>query len=246
MSTKKSASTIILPNPIDVVYLTAESIKERISELLISILGASRQERILAQKFFSSVSLPRFQFNKKKVIQIAVPVVLVAFFFLIGFVLIKKATGTNVAGIATDNPGSVKSTSINREFKFPLKDDRGKQVGQFAFAIKSAELRHKIVVKGQNATSVAGRVFFIVNIQIVNSLNQGLQINTRDYLRISVNGNEKEWFAPDIHNDPVEAQAISTTNSRLALAINDSDRKIKLQVGEIDGTKTVIPIAFNN
>ena len=80
--------------------------------------------------------------------------------------------------------------------------------------------------------------------KLVNDLDTGLSINTRDYVRISTDGG-KEWFAPDIHNDPVEAQAISTKNTRLGIAIDDKSKEdIKLQIGEIGGKKTVIPVSF--
>ncbi len=244
MAVKKSSSTITAPSTLYSVFDAVDAIKERAKELFMSFVSESRQDRVAMNKFFSAASFPRFQFNKKKIIRVAVPVILVAFFALIAFALIKKATGVAVEGVVTSDVNSIKTTTINREFKFPLKDSSGKKVGEFAYTIKSAELRHQIVVKGQKATSVMGRVFLIINLQIANSLNQGLQINTRDYLRISVGGNEKEWFAPDIHNDPVEAQAISTTNTRLGLAINDSDHDIKIQVGEIDGKKEIIPVSF--
>ena len=73
--------------------------------------------------------------------------------------------------------------------------------------------------------------------KIVNDLNQGLEVNSRDYVRITVNGSTKELFAPDIHNDPVEVQAISTKNTRVGLAINETDKNIELRVGEINGEK---------
>lgn len=67
-------------------------------------------------------------------------------------------------------------------------------------------------------------------------------MNTRDYVRLIIDGNQEEKLAPDIHNDPVEIQAISTKQTRLGFAIDDNDKSLALQVGEIDGEKEVIEL----
>src|SRR3989338_8178820 len=91
-----------------------------------------------------------------------------------------------------------------------------------------------------------GKLFFIVNIKITNNLDKNLQINSRDYVRLVTNGNDAEKIAPDVHNDPVDAQAISTKTTRIGFAINDTDKDFVLQIGEIKGQKESISINFNN
>ncbi|HVZ11564.1 MAG TPA: hypothetical protein VG965_00910 [Patescibacteria group bacterium] len=244
MSSKKSSSaiTVTFPNPVEILIDNIDTAKIKFSELLFTFYNSARQEGEAAGKFLSRASLPKF--DKKKSLQVAIPV-FVVIILVIGIVSVfKKSPNQAVAGVQTSNVTAVKTEDINREFKFPLKDDKGKSIGEFTYRIVSAEYRHQIVVKGQTATSVQGRGFLIINIELVNSMSQGLSINTRDYIRISVNNNDKQWFAPDIHNDPVEAQAISTKETRVGLAINDSDRDIKLQIGEIDGKKTIVPVEF--
>ena len=103
------------------------------------------------------------------------------------------------------------------------------------------EKRTEIYVKGQPAKALAGKYFLIFNIKFINQLDQGIKINARDYLRLSVN-NSKDWLAPNIHNDPVEVQAISTENTRLGFVINTTDKNFTLQVGEIKGKKQTIKI----
>lgn len=135
-----------------------------------------------------------------------------------------------------------KSTvAINREFNFPIRDDKGEEVGKIKYLIDSAEKRNEILIKGQKATALAGRTFLIINIKVENKSNQKIQINTRDYVRLSVNDNA-EWLAPDIHNDPVEVQAISTKHTRIGFPVSDSDKNLKLQVGEIKGEKATIDL----
>ena len=105
-----------------------------------------------------------------------------------------------------------------------------------------AELRKEILIKGQKATAIKGRIFLIINLKIVNTLKQGINVNARDYMRLTVNGNSNELLAPDIHNDPVEVQAISTKHTRVGFAINDNEKNYVLQVGEIDGGKESIKL----
>lgn len=131
---------------------------------------------------------------------------------------------------------------INKEFTFPLKDSEGEEVNKIGYEIEKAELRDEIVVKGQKAQAVDGRTFLIISLKITNNHNQAIQMNTRDYVRLSVNGNEEEWLAPDIHNDPVEIQAISVKKTRLGFPINDSDKDLVLQVGEINGDKEKVEL----
>lgn len=135
--------------------------------------------------------------------------------------------------------------AINKEFSFPLTASGGDKVSDVKFMIENAELRDEIIVNGQRATSIKGRDFLILTIKISNEYKSAIQINSRDYVRLSVNGNEGEWLAPDIHNDPVEVQAISTKYTRLGFAINETDKNLLLRIGEINGEKETIPLEFN-
>ena len=73
---------------------------------------------------------------------------------------------------------------------------------------------------------------------------QAIEIDSKDYVRLSVN-NSDEWLAPEIHNDPVEVQAISVKNTRLGFTINAKNESLKLLVGEIDKDKQEIELNFN-
>ena len=141
--------------------------------------------------------------------------------------------------------GAKASQEINREFSFPLKNDKGEEVNKIKYVIETADLRDEIIVKGQRATAVKGRTFLIIGLKITNEHNQAIQINSRDYIRLILNGNEGELLAPDIHNDPVEVQAISTKLTRVGFPINDSDRALVLLVGEINADKQKIPLELD-
>ncbi|OGH49211.1 MAG: hypothetical protein A3I54_01010 [Candidatus Levybacteria bacterium RIFCSPLOWO2_02_FULL_41_11] len=184
------------------------------------------------------------KFNKRNIFRYLLPAVLilVAVFIVRQALVPNPQAGNTVIGVSDTKP--LATTTLNREFQFPLRNEKGKEVGKLLYTIKDAELRKQIIVKGKRATAVDGRIFLIINLKIVNDLNQGLEVNSRDYVRITVNGKTKELFAPDIHNDPVEVQAISTKNTRVGIAINETDKNIELRIGEINGPKENIKLNF--
>lgn len=133
------------------------------------------------------------------------------------------------------------SQTLNRQFSYPLKGTDGTEVSKFKYEIQNAELRDEIIIKGEKATAVQGRTFLVLNLKITNDYDKSIQINARDYVRLEVN-KSPEKLAPDIHNDPVEIQAISTKFTRLGFPINDTDKNLVLQVGEISGPKDQIQL----
>lgn len=175
-------------------------------------------------------------------------IILVALLLLGVVVLVGRVFGNRPRTLSSSSNLDVKnalsSIDLNKEYTFPLKSNKGEKVADLKFMIEKAELRDEIIVKGQRATAVKGRVFLILTVKITNEYKSRISIDTRDYVRLSVNGNEEEWLAPDIHNDPVEVQAISTKYTRLGFAINDSDKNLILSIGEINGDKDKIPLEF--
>ncbi len=155
-----------------------------------------------------------------------------------------KSQPKTVAGIQ-DNKITIQnakaSQELNKEFLFPLKDAKGKEISKLKYSIQKAELRDEIIIKGQKATAIKERTFLVLNLKITNDYDKSIQISARDYIRLIVN-NSSEKLAPDIHNDPVEIQAISTKFTRLGFPINDTDKNLTLQVGEIDGKKELIKL----
>ena len=173
-------------------------------------------------------------------------IVLYATLAILVFFGLRKIIQVNEKTVQSDQrveiAGAKASADLNREFKFPLRDNTGEQVSEIKFTVNSAELRDEIIVKGKRATAVKGRTFLILNLKVANDFDQTIEIDTRDYIRLTVNGNEDEKLAPDIHNDPVEVQAISTKLTRLGFPINDSDTNLKLLVGEISEDKETIEL----
>jgi hypothetical protein len=148
---------------------------------------------------------------------------------------------TDTNQVALEKP--VATQSINKTYSFSLRDDKGKEVSKIKYTIQNAELRNDIVVKGQRATAVAGRTFLILNLKIRNDYDKRIQINSRDYVRLSVN-NSDDRLAADIHNDPVDVEPASTKITRLGFPINTSDKNLTLYVGELDGKKDTIHLTL--
>lgn len=160
-----------------------------------------------------------------------------------------------ISGGSSDNKSTVEQIEVapakakidlNKDFSFPLLNDKGDEISQLKYTIESAELQDEIVVKGQKATSIKGKTFLIVNLKVTNSYNKAITISTRDYVRLVINNNDQELLAPEIHNDPVEVLAISTKYTRVGFTISDTDKDLRLKVGEISKDKTDVPLSFSN
>lgn len=190
----------------------------------------------------------RRQFKKNKFFFI--PLIVIVLLLLGGLFFAVKNAGNSSRGVAGTADSRIElkkplaTQTINKTFSFPLKDGAGKTVSTIKYTIEAAEMRDEIIVKGQRATSVKGRTFLILPIKITNSYNQSVQINARDYVRLIVNNNTNEKLAPDIHNDPVEVQAISTKQTRVGFPIDDTVSSLVLQVGEINGDKQDITLTL--
>jgi hypothetical protein len=159
----------------------------------------------------------------------------------------QTATQTNTLGASTASTKSVTvakplaTETLNRNFDFPLNDSTGKEVSKIQYEIQSVELDNQIVVQGQIATAVAGREFLVLNLKITNNYSKSVQLNTRDYVRLVID-NSSDRLAADIHNDPVDVEAISTKYTRLGFPIDSNAKNLRLEVGEITGTKQTVQL----
>jgi hypothetical protein len=192
----------------------------------------------------STTKRSKFSFNNKKFFLIPLVIlVLLGIFLLTQFIPGNNSTGA-VAGVS-DSRAKLKkpiaTQTLNKQFSFPLKDDTGKVLSQLKVVLTDAEEQDEIILKGQRATSVQGKVFLIIDLKLTNNYSKTIQINTRDYFRLTVN-NSDERLAADVHNDPVEVQAISTKYTRLGFPINETDKNLTLYVGEINGPKEAVKL----
>lgn len=140
-------------------------------------------------------------------------------------------------------PTPIATQELNSEFKFPLKDDKGKTVAQISYLVETANLQDSFIFQGKLAKAIKGRTFLIFDLKITNPYTKTIEINAKDYVRVKVNGKD-EQLAPEIHNDPIQIQANSTKYTRIGLPINDTDKDLILQIGELTGKKETIKLTL--
>ena len=187
-----------------------------------------------------SGSLSNFNFKR------FLPIAIFALFVIgTGYLAYRRIAPGGVSRSEIKVKGAKAFQDANKEYSFPLIDADGNEVSRFKFVVEKVELRDEIIVQGKRATTVSGRTFLVVNLKITNEYNQRIEINTRDFVRLAISADKVEWLAPDIHNDPVEVQAISTKYTRVGFAINDSDKVLTLRIGEINGQKEEIALSLN-
>lgn len=193
------------------------------------------------------ISLPVPSLRKKKMSRSKKLffILIIIFLFIISFSIITKRNKSSASSTQRIVIQQAKATmKIEKEFLFPLKDNSGKKVTDIKYIVESAEKRDEIIIKEKRARAIQGRTFLIFTVKIVNPYDKPIEINARNYMRISVNGKTDELLAPDIHNDPVVVQPISTKYTRLGLPINESDTNIAVHVGEIKEDKETIALSF--
>lgn len=164
-----------------------------------------------------------------------------AVFISLRTVLRRAASTPQVAGQISTVP--VSATQINRDFSFVVYDKNKKLTDSVKYTITDAQLTKEIIIKGQKASAVSGRAFLIINLKLVNDFNDSLFLNTRNYMRIQPKGSADK-LAPEIHNDTVEVQPLSTKLTRIGLPVDENTKEFTLFVGELDGEKEAIAIKF--
>ena len=90
--------------------------------------------------------------------------------------LVRGMISTSSSGKASV-AGAKAVQDLNREFSFPLRNGNNEEVSQIKYLIEKAELRDEIIVQGQRATAVKGRVFLILTLKITNDYDQAIRLN---------------------------------------------------------------------
>jgi len=221
--------------------------KRKFEGLMHSFVSKLSERKTHRENFEAQTSefrKPRFASDKfKKYVKPAGIMLGLVLFLLLVAKFIQITDRGNTLGSKVEVEKAKATQEISKEFSFPLKDQSGNELGVVRYMIEKVELMDEIIVEGKRATTVKGRTFLIVTLKITNEYTQSIDMDTRDYVRLSVEPNQ-EWQAPDIHNDPVQVQAISTKYTRLGFPINETDKNLILRVGEINGTKEEIPLTL--
>ncbi len=190
----------------------------------------------------------RFRTGGRRILRKALPIALLVLIVAGAGIwarnIVQSASAKKPANDQVNLAAAQATTKINRSFDFPIRDSKGNVAATVSYVLDTAELRDQIIVKGQKATAIQGRTFLILSLHVVNNTSKEITMNTRDYVRLAVNGDESQWYAADIHNDPITIQPISTKDTRIGFPVNTTDKNFILQIGEIDGEKQRIPLNF--
>lgn len=165
--------------------------------------------------------------------------------FTIGFFVGRQiAPNTTLASTTLQAPTVQAQQNIQKNFQFPVDDASGKTITTIAYTVETADKQNQVIIQGQRAYAVAGKTFLILNIKLTNPSDQTVQINARNYIRISI-GKNNELLAADMYSDPIIIQPISTETTKLGFPIDVHERNITLHVGELKGPKTDIAATFS-
>lgn len=178
--------------------------------------------------------------NRKVVAGVGVIIVLVLIFIV-------RPKGNAIQNETSNQTQDLQSTvraaqTINKEYEFPLKNSKGAEVSKFKYTVEKVEITDSLRSKDGKVNPGAGKTFLVVTLKITNPYEKTIQINTKDYIRLSKDNNQDELLAPDLHNDPVEIQAISTKSVKIAFYVLKTSKDFVLQVGEITEDKDKIEL----
>lgn len=245
MSENNNTATIIPSRAPIIGSSILKKIKSiKLNSLFLMIKSEIAKIRARSSDFINNISGNFRNPRNKNILLPAVFIIVVL--CILGAFLFFGRSGTNIAGSTNGKPApsvAKKTEVINKEIEFPIRDGKGNEVSKLKYRIESAQLYDSIIVKGQRARAVQGRTFLILNLKLANQHTQSIEIKTSDYVRLSVS-NKSELLAPDIHNDPVAVQPISTKYTKIGFAINEIDNNLKILIGEITGKKEEINIKF--
>lgn len=137
------------------------------------------------------------------------------------------------------------SLELNNSFEFQAFNSAGKPAGsKIKFKITTVEKTSQVVVKDQTFTAKNDKLFFIVNLLLKNDSTAPLNIIPGDLVRLSIESDDENKFAPDLHNNVVYISPISSRIDRIGFVIAQDAKKFKLYVGEIEGKKEEIAFQF--
>lgn len=228
----------------DYISIPVATKSNKLRDLLLELVNNSTN---FTQNAYTNTSrkVRRFKFNKKNIGTFAfIAIVGLAIFFSTRVVLkqIAASRARGVLGNTTSTP-STATKAIDREFSFVVYDKNKELADPIRYIIDTVQLTDQIIIQGQRATAVKGRKFLIVNLKLINDSEQSLFLNTRNYVRVQPEGSQDK-LAPEIHNDTVEVQPLSTKLTRIGLPVDETDKNFILFVGELDKDKEQINISF--
>jgi hypothetical protein len=223
--------------------MSTDELKTNVQDYSSRISGSAKMPKFSKPNISLSGFTNKFKNIKKSYLYIGGFFILLIGAFIIGR---QFSPSSSLGAISTGDgrqeaPTPIATQGLNKEFKFPLVDEKGEELAKISYYLESANLQDSFIYQGSKATAVKGRTFLIFNLKITNPYEKTIEVNAKDYIRIKMNGSD-EQLAPEIHNDPVEIQANSTKYTRIGLPINETDKDLILLIGELKGDKETVKL----
>lgn len=137
------------------------------------------------------------------------------------------------------------TVKVDKSLDFTALNTQGKSVSnKIKLKIADVEKTNQVLVKDQSYTAKNNKQFLIVNLELKNEASIPLNILPGDLVRLTIDGDEENKFAPDLHNNLVLVSAISTKLDRIGFVIPEEAKKFKILIGELEGKKETVSIDF--
>lgn len=138
------------------------------------------------------------------------------------------------------------SLKVDKSSDFPALTNQGKPINttKIKFKVATAEKTSQVLVNDKVFTAKNNKMFLIVNLELKNDATSLVNILPGDLIRLTIDGDEENKFAPDLHNNLVPVAAISTKLDRIGFVIPQETRDFKLYVGELEGKKEQVSLNF--
>lgn len=144
-----------------------------------------------------------------------------------------------------EEPAKSINVTVDKSYDMAALNNLGKVLSsKIRFKIAAAEKTNKVLVKDQIFTAKNNKLFLIINVELKNDATNPVNLMPGDLVRLTIEGDEDNKYAPDLHNNLVLISAISTKNDRIGFVIPDTARKFKLYVGELEGKKETVALNF--
>ncbi len=154
-----------------------------------------------------------------------------------------KASGrdpqTVVGGTSSSSVQS--SVGVNRRFEVPIKTKEGSETGEkLIITITNIDKTDNILIQNKPAKTKEGKTFLVINMEIQNDTKKQLKVKPVDMVRLV--GEDMRNYAPDVHNNEVNVEAVSLRKTRVGYVVNKGQTKFKLLIGEVRGSQETIEI----
>jgi hypothetical protein len=120
--------------------------------------------------------------------------------------------------------------------------DKKRTTGRFNLTVTNAQFSDSILVQGKRARPVKGKTFLVLNMEIENSHKVQLYAFPADLFRFEREDGKK--FAPSVHQGTVLVRPQATKKNNVAFVVLPSEKKFKIEVGDVGETKETLEITF--